>query len=124
MPPAGATIAGHFFPAGTEVGINAWVAHRNLSVFGSDAEAFIPERWLTEDKEALSRMDRYFLAFGAGSRSCIGKNISLLEMGKLIPELVREFDFSLVKQGMVLETEDVWFVKQTNILCRVKVRGA
>ena len=69
-------------------------------------------------------MDRYFLAFGAGSRSCIGKNISLLEMGKLIPELVREFDFSLVKQGMVLETEDVWFVKQTNILCRVKVRGA
>lgn len=30
-----------------------------------------------------------------GSRTCIGKNISLLEMTKLIPQLVRNFDFEL-----------------------------
>jgi cytochrome P450 len=30
-----------------------------------------------------------------GSRTCIGKHLSFLEMSKLIPELVRRFDFSL-----------------------------
>ena len=30
-----------------------------------------------------------------GSRTCIGKYVSILEMSKLIPELVRRFDFTL-----------------------------
>lgn len=43
----GLHIAGTFFPAGTEVGINPWVIHNNKSIFGPDAHVFRPERWLT-----------------------------------------------------------------------------
>lgn len=35
------------------------------------------------------------MAFGQGARTCIGKNISLLEMSKLLPEVIRRFDFEL-----------------------------
>lgn len=31
--------------------------------------------------------------FGAGPRTCIGKNISILEMSKVIPQIVRAIDF-------------------------------
>ena len=36
------------------------------------------------------------MQFGSGSRTCIGKNFSLLEISLLVPELVRSFDFALV----------------------------
>ncbi|KAK5240450.1 hypothetical protein LTS06_012451, partial [Exophiala xenobiotica] len=106
VPKGGATIAGRYFPEKTEVGVNSWVAHANQSIFGVDAEDFKPERWL-ESAERSSEMNRYIMTFGAGSRTCIGKNISLLEISVLIPELVRKFDFTLVHPERPLETENV-----------------
>ncbi|KAK7892722.1 hypothetical protein LTR67_006959 [Exophiala xenobiotica] len=123
VPKGGATIAGRYFPEKTEVGVNSWVAHANQSIFGVDAEDFKPERWL-ESAERSSEMNRYIMTFGAGSRTCIGKNISLLEISVLIPELVRKFDFTLVHPERPLETENVWFVKQKNLDCYVSLRRA
>lgn len=70
--------------------------------------------------------------FGHGSRTCIGKNISLMEISTLIPELVRRFDFEIAEQtdvddgdgdgGDALRTENVWFVKLRGFRCRVTVR--
>ena len=52
--------------------------------------------------------------FGAGSRSCIGKNISLLEMTKLVPSLVRRFDFVPADDDEgEWTTRSGWFVKQS-----------
>lgn len=85
-----AALAGRTFPPGTTVGINAWVAHRNQSIFGPDANSWRPERWLEiEEQSRGGEVEKYFLAFGIGSRTCIGKNISLLEMCKLVPQLLR-----------------------------------
>jgi hypothetical protein len=33
--------------------------------------------------------------FGLGSRTCIGRHVPMLEMCKLIPPLVRDFEFAL-----------------------------
>jgi cytochrome P450 len=60
--------------------------------------------------------------FGSGSRTCIGKNISLLEISLLVPELVRNFDFELVNPDAELELENIWFVRQKNVHCRVSLR--
>ncbi|KAL1635333.1 hypothetical protein SLS56_001756 [Neofusicoccum ribis] len=81
VPKGGATIAGRFFPEGTVVGINSWVAHNNKKVFGEDVNEFKLERWLVS-KEAEQTLDRYLIPFGHGSRTCIGKNIALMEISK------------------------------------------
>jgi len=66
------------------------------------------------------------MAFGMGSRTCIGKNISLLEMSKLVPQLVRNFNFELdedlQKEG--LKSLNRWFVKQQNFRGKVFARAA
>ena len=103
------------------VGINAWVAHHNTSVFGPDADIFRPERWLDAPPEQLSAMEKYFLAFGQGSRTCIGKNISILEITKMIPALVERYDFDLINQELTCKNH--WFVKQKNFMVRVKSRA-
>lgn len=51
------------------------------------------------------------MPFGLGSRTCIGKNISMLEISKLVPQLVRKYDFNL--QGSSWSTSNHWFVKQS-----------
>jgi cytochrome P450 len=47
-------------------------------VFLSPTE-FQPERWLTEDKERLHKMELTFFPFGGGPRACPGMNLSLNE---------------------------------------------
>ncbi|KAF4539441.1 Cytochrome p450 pisatin [Lasiodiplodia theobromae] len=95
--------------------------HALAKVFGQDAHKFRPERWLVS-KEAQQALDRYWLPFGHGSRTCIGKNIALMEISKVIPHLVRHFDLSLVDPNQEPTTHNVWFVKQQNIRVTAKVR--
>ncbi|KAH6951445.1 cytochrome P450 [Fusarium avenaceum] len=124
VPEGGATISGRFFPEGTIVGINSWVAHRNTRVFGEDANVFNPDRWLVEDSERISIMNRYYMPFGLGSRTCIGRHVSMLEMSKLIPRIIRDFDFELVpslKQDN-WHTHNYWFVKPVDFQVRVERR--
>jgi cytochrome P450 len=58
VPPEGAELDGHSFPAGTRIAVNGWVLHRDRKTFGDDADDFRPERWL-EDAERARTMDRY-----------------------------------------------------------------
>ncbi|KAF7933325.1 hypothetical protein BELL_0129g00150 [Botrytis elliptica] len=126
VPAEGTTIANQFIPGGSAVGINAYVAHHNTSVWGSDADQWRPERWLEiEEQGRGAEVEKYFFSFGMGSRTCIGKNISLLEMNKLIPQLVRRFDFELdadVERNGGIVCKNRWFVKQQNFRARVLKR--
>ncbi|KAL6408615.1 putative cytochrome p450 pisatin protein [Ilyonectria robusta] len=109
-------------PAGSEVGVNPYVIHRSKLIFGYDADQFRPERWL-EDKEKAREMDRFMIQFGMGSRLCLGKNISLMEMSKLLPQLLRNFDFELVDSGADWKVSNFWFAKQSEMDCYVTKRN-
>jgi cytochrome P450 len=92
VPAQGAVILGEHIPAGTIVGCNAWVLHRRPEIFGEDVNYFRPERWLEASPEKLKDMKATMFQFGAGARTCIGKNISLLEIYKLVPSFLRRFE--------------------------------
>ncbi|KAJ5946669.1 hypothetical protein N7454_003508 [Penicillium verhagenii] len=116
VPQGGTVICGKHIPGGTIVGINAWVLHRNAQVF-PDPEAFIPERWLENSPEKLKEMEQSFFSFGSGSRTCLGKNISLMEMHKIVPQLLREFEIRLHSPEKEWKTMNAWFVQQEGLIC-------
>jgi cytochrome P450 len=122
VPPSGVNIGEFHFRGGATVGINSWVAHRNSSIFGKDVNDWRPERWLEFEQDGRgAEVEKYFLPFGMGSRTCIGKNLSLLEVSKLICELLRRFEFELDEQILQKNwtTTNVWFVKPENFLGKV-----
>ncbi|KAK1045095.1 hypothetical protein LTR74_018201 [Friedmanniomyces endolithicus] len=123
VPEGGAHISGQYFPQGTEVGVCAWVIHRS-DLFGSDAGSFRPERWLEASEETLVLMRRLWMPFGGGSRTCIGKHISLLEMNKLIPEILRRYDLELSPelQDRDWQTKNHWFVVPQNLKLKIRQR--
>ena len=91
-PAQGATIAGEFVPGGTIVGCSAWIIHHRPEIWGEDHDEFRPERWLECGEEKRKVMEGHLFQFGMGSRTCIGKNISLLEVYKLVPSFLRRFE--------------------------------
>ncbi|KAF3770258.1 cytochrome P450 [Cryphonectria parasitica EP155] len=114
VPPEGAELDGQFFPGGVTVAVNGWVLHRDRATFGEDADVFRPERWLA-DVEAAKRMERYMFQFGGGSHLCIGRNLALLEINKVCPRLLRDFDFELLHPGRELEAHATFFVVQSGL---------
>ncbi|KAF2683060.1 cytochrome P450 [Lentithecium fluviatile CBS 122367] len=93
VPSGGVALCGAQILAGTIVGINAAVIHRDTDIFGLDANEFRPKRWLDKEDEArIKRIDRHLMTFGIGDRTCIGKNLSNMEMGKFVPQVLRQFD--------------------------------
>jgi len=76
-PDEGIELGGKFIPRGYRIGMNPAVVHYDKNVFGRDADEYRPERWLVSEEERKV-MDKHILTFGAGTRTCIGKNVSRL----------------------------------------------
>lgn len=92
VPLGGAKILGKYIESGTIVGCSAWVIHRRPEMFGADVDSYRPERWIDAGKEMRKEMEGCMFHFGMGARTCIGKNISLLEIYKLVPSFLRRFE--------------------------------
>ncbi|KAI1078086.1 cytochrome P450 [Whalleya microplaca] len=132
VPPGGAEIAGHFVRGGTIVGCSAWVIHRRPEIWGEDVDVWRPERWLVdeaaspaekaEQERRIREMNGMMFQFGMGSRTCIGKNISLLEIYKVVPSLLRRFEISFKDPSQEWKLVNAWFVKQQNFQAMFEVR--
>ncbi|KAI5859518.1 cytochrome P450 [Durotheca rogersii] len=114
VPPEGVEIEGRHLPGGTRLALNGWVLHRDREIFGQDADFFRPERWL-EDPEDARIMERYMVQFGGGAHVCIGRNLALLEINKVIPRLLRDFKFELVYPKRELKAKATFFVVQEGL---------
>ncbi|CAL4959987.1 unnamed protein product [Urochloa decumbens] len=68
-------------------------------LWGEDAEAFRPERWLDENGEFQQESPFKFTAFQAGPRICLGKEFAYRQMKVLAAVLLRFFVFRLRDEG-------------------------
>lgn len=59
-------------PTGTPVSMTIVDVHHDEAIY-PDSQSFVPERWLESPKTSNgSPLDRYFVSFGKGARSCLG----------------------------------------------------
>lgn len=78
VPPGGANLCNTDIPAGTIIGVNAAVIHRDIGIFGPDADQFRPERWLDKEDEEIKIMDRHLLTVSTCQSSDAFLNITQL----------------------------------------------
>jgi cytochrome P450 len=102
VPSSGLALSnGTTLPPGTIVGINPWIVTRDEKVYGERAEDFVPERWLRKKEESKEQfegrikiMKEADLAWGGGNRTCLGRPLALVELGKVGASLFGGYDVS------------------------------
>ncbi|KAF2020437.1 cytochrome P450 [Aaosphaeria arxii CBS 175.79] len=119
-PPEGVKVAGVLIPAGYRIGMNPGCVQYSREIFGHDAYVFRPERWL-ESEERSRFMDRALINFGAGTRTCTGKHLAMVETYKITVEILRNFDVEMAHDEP-WTTQNATFVMQDNVICRFKRR--
>jgi cytochrome P450 len=120
VPSGGVQLCGTFVPGDVEVLMTAGAVQVDKRAFGEDAHDWIPERWL-QDAETVRQMEKSMLQFGHGPRMCLGRIVSETEMYKLLPTILREFNFEMLVDRW--EVHKGWFNRPKNVICQVRPRN-
>jgi cytochrome P450 len=122
---------GEFVPEGSVIGVNPYLVCRDPEVWGSDAEAFRPERWFRDEesgeteetfKVRLQKMNDADLSFGAGSRICIGKSLALNQVHKVVATLAVLYNIELVDPNKEWRVINSWVPRQEGLEVRISKR--
>jgi cytochrome P450 len=110
VPAGGAVVCGQALPADTVVSIPPWASYRSPQNFGRPDE-FLPERWLSPEKEGKDDSKIAFNPFSLGPHNCPGQNLAWLELRLILARLVWRFDIS-IPPGVELprwEEQGIWW---------------
>lgn len=80
-------------PPNTVISMSIKGSHSDESIF-PDSALFKPDRWLVKGEE-LKRLEKYFSPFGRGSRSCIGKELAVMNLYLMTATFFHKFDAEL-----------------------------
>lgn len=86
-------IGGTAIPKGAIVLACQWAMHRSDRYF-SNPTKFDPDRWTAEFQCTLPKYA--FFPFGGGPRSCIGEGFAWMELGIVLTEILRRWQFEMV----------------------------
>lgn len=120
VPPGpGVEINGYTFPAGTALSVPAYTIHHSTEIWGEDADEFVPERW---EKERLTeRQKNAFIPFSYGPRSCVGRNVAMMELALTVGTVFRRYEFLLL-QGE-LKTREGFLRKPEGLRVGMRLRS-
>ncbi|KAJ5128103.1 hypothetical protein N7448_008882 [Penicillium atrosanguineum] len=91
VPAQGATIGGKHIPGGTIVSMGVLFPMQHEHAF-TDAHMYNPDRWLSDDAKEL---DKYFVPFSKGPRSCLGITLACCELYLIFTNLFRRFELTI-----------------------------
>ncbi|KFY16869.1 hypothetical protein V492_01040 [Pseudogymnoascus sp. VKM F-4246] len=71
----------------------AWCLHRNEEIF-PDPESWVPDRWMVNPSSKMdaTEQDKWFWAFGSGSRRCLGQNLAMEVLRFTVAAIYTEFE--------------------------------
>lgn len=109
-------LEGYIVPAGTQITMNIDAIQRDPQ-YVTDADVFLPERWLAPAVEARKGtpsevIDHKLLAapFSFGPRMCLGARLAELEIKVLIARIVQDWEFSLAPESPKVGVKEFLFM--------------
>ncbi|KAH6871509.1 cytochrome P450 [Thelonectria olida] len=117
----GFEIQGHLVPKGTVVFSMNHVIHHNPAIWGLNHDDFDPSRFLGPDAEFLKR---YLSPFSIGHRMCIGRNMAMTNMLKLVSTTFKYYDLEMIDPKQKISTISVGISeKEGPLMCRIRRRS-
>ncbi|TKY63199.1 Alkane hydroxylase MAH1 [Spatholobus suberectus] len=89
--------SGHRINANTMILYSLYSMGRVEETWGEDCLKFRPERWISKRGRIIHIPSYKFIAFNAGPRSCLGKNISFNEIKMIAASILWNYNIHLVE---------------------------
>ncbi|XP_010446495.1 PREDICTED: alkane hydroxylase MAH1-like [Camelina sativa] len=94
--------SGHKVDANSKILFCLYSLGRMKSVWGEDALEFKPERWISESGRSVHEPSYKFLSFNAGPRTCLGKEVALMQMKTVAVKIIQNYEMKIV-EGQKIE---------------------
>ncbi|OIW08845.1 hypothetical protein TanjilG_16426 [Lupinus angustifolius] len=99
--------SGYTIHPNTMVLYSLYAMGRNEETWGKDCLEFKPERWVSEKGSNIYIPSYKFIAFNAGPRSCLGRNISFIQMKMVAVAMLWNFKVEVVEDHHVSPTVSI-----------------
>lgn len=115
---------GTFVAKDTVLGIPFYAMGRVPYVWGEDAAEFKPERWIdSETCRVKAEPASKFVAFNAGPRTCLGKNLALLEMKIVAATVLSKYHLTIIEPEQVTYAFSLTLPMKGGLPVRVSTRS-
>ncbi|KAK6241023.1 Cytochrome P450 - like 10 [Theobroma cacao] len=115
---------GHFVDKNTRVVMAIHAMGRMAWLWGKDCNEFKPERWITEEGKIKRELPSKFLAFNAGPRICLGKNLAFIIMKATAAAIIHNYNVHVIAGQNVTPKHSIILHMKHGLMVRVKNRWA
>lgn len=95
---------------------------RMESIWGDDCLEFKPERWISERGTIKHEPSYKFLAFNAGPRTCIGKEVAFMQVKAVAATIIHNYQVEVVEDHPIEPNVSVILYMKHGLKVRVNKR--
>jgi cytochrome P450 len=115
--------SGHRIKSNATIVYSLYAIGRVEEIWGKDCLEFKPERWISP-KGGIVHVPSYkFIAFNAGPRSCLGKDISFIELKIVAAAILSNYHIQVVKDHPIIPSVSVVLHMKHGLMVNVKKRS-
>uniref|UniRef100_A0A0E0K8L2 Cytochrome P450 n=1 Tax=Oryza punctata TaxID=4537 RepID=A0A0E0K8L2_ORYPU len=114
--------SGHKVRPGDKILVSIYAMGRMESVWGRDSGEFRPERWISEDGKLRYVPSYKFTPFITGPRTCLGKDMALVQLKVVAAAVVKNFQIEAVPGHIVEPKLSMVLHMKNGFMVRVKRR--
>ncbi|XP_010027329.2 alkane hydroxylase MAH1 [Eucalyptus grandis] len=93
--------SGHEVDPGTKIIVVMYAMGRMKSIWGEDCLEFKPERWISERGGIRHEPSYKFVAFNAGPRTCLGKDVAFTQIKTVAATVIHNYEVHVVEDHPV-----------------------
>lgn len=115
-------------PSGIEINPNTKVIlsfysmGRMESIWGKDCNEFDPERWISERGRIKHEPSYKFPAFNAGPRTCLGKEMSFVQMKMVAATIIHNYHIHVVEGHPIAPKDSIILQMKDGLMVRISKR--
>jgi cytochrome P450 len=115
--------SGHMVESNSRIVYSLYSIGRMGKIWGEDCLEFKPERWISKKGGIIHVPSYKFIAFNAGPRTCLGKDISFIEMKMIAAAILLNYQIQVVEDHPIIPSISVVLHMKHGLKVNVKKRS-
>nr|QNS29971.1 cytochrome P450 [Nothapodytes nimmoniana] len=114
--------SGHYVHPRMKIMFPLYAMGRMASIWGKDCREFRPERWISDSGTVRHEPSYKFLAFNAGPRTCLGKEVAFIQMKAVAVSILLNYTVEIVEGHSVSPNVSIILYMKHGLKVRVTKR--